>query len=103
MALNQLTIVIGILAAQIVNWRIADPVPHRGDGRDDPPVVERAVRVALDVHGGRGPGGGVLLCRAGGPGEPAMARCCAGGARRRGGFSTGSGGEPVEQIEKGLV
>jgi SP family xylose:H+ symportor-like MFS transporter len=26
-ALNQLTIVVGILAAQIVNWRIADPVP----------------------------------------------------------------------------
>jgi sugar porter (SP) family MFS transporter len=26
-ALNQLTIVIGILAAQIVNWRIAEPVP----------------------------------------------------------------------------
>ena len=26
-SLNQLTIVIGILAAQLVNWQIADPVP----------------------------------------------------------------------------
>lgn len=28
MTLNQLTIVVGILAAQIVNWLIADPVPE---------------------------------------------------------------------------
>ena len=26
-SINQLTIVIGILAAQIANWQIADPVP----------------------------------------------------------------------------
>ena len=27
MAINQLTVVLGILAAQIVNWQIAEPVP----------------------------------------------------------------------------
>lgn len=30
-SINQLTIVIGILAAQIINWRIADPVPPGAD------------------------------------------------------------------------
>ena len=50
-AINQLTIVIGILSAQIVNWLIAGTVPHGADGRVHPPVVERAVRLAVDVHG----------------------------------------------------
>lgn len=31
-AINQLTVVLGILAAQIVNWQIADPVPANATG-----------------------------------------------------------------------
>ncbi|MGD0741561.1 MAG: MFS transporter [Terracidiphilus sp.] len=58
-SLNQLAIVCGILAAQIVNWRIAEKVP-------DGAVVlllERAIRLALDVYGGRGSSNPVLsLC-----------------------------------------
>jgi MFS transporter, SP family, arabinose:H+ symporter len=33
-SINQLTIVIGILAAQIINWRIADPVPAGASAGD---------------------------------------------------------------------
>jgi SP family sugar porter-like MFS transporter len=33
-SLNQLTIVIGILAAQLVNWQIAEPVPAGSTGAD---------------------------------------------------------------------
>jgi SP family sugar porter-like MFS transporter len=33
-SINQLTIVIGILAAQIINWRIAEPVPERASIQD---------------------------------------------------------------------
>jgi SP family sugar porter-like MFS transporter len=33
-SINQLTIVIGILAAQIINWRIADPVPSGASIQD---------------------------------------------------------------------
>lgn len=34
-SINQLTIVLGILGAQIVNWLIAEPIPH---GMDTPPL-----------------------------------------------------------------
>ncbi len=51
-AMNQLTIVIGILAAQIVNWLIAAATVPDGATRGvHPAVLERAVRLALDVHG----------------------------------------------------
>ncbi len=49
-AVNQLTIVIGILAAQLVNWLIAEARSGRGHGRRHPRLLERADRLALDVR-----------------------------------------------------
>ena len=54
--MNQLTIVIGILLAQIVNWLIAEPVPDGATAELIRAVLERPVRLAVDVHGRGCPG-----------------------------------------------
>ena len=72
-SINQLTIVIGILAAQIVNWLIAAAGARGRHRRDDPPVLERAIRLALDVHRGGRALAGLLLRRVVRAGKPALA------------------------------
>ena len=52
-AVNQLTIVIGILSAQVVNWIIAVLLPFPGIA--DVEAARAAWNVALDVHRGRCP------------------------------------------------
>jgi SP family xylose:H+ symportor-like MFS transporter len=49
-SLNQLAIVIGILAAQLVNWRIAEKVPAGSIQTVLASSWERSIRLALDVH-----------------------------------------------------
>ena len=48
-SINQLTIVIGILAAQIINWRIARPVPEGASTAEILCIMEWSDRLALDV------------------------------------------------------
>lgn len=57
-AINQLTIVIGVLAAQLINLMIAEPV---ATGATQQMIVEteRADGLALDVRRGTGAGAGV--------------------------------------------
>ena len=50
-SINQLTVVLGILSAQIVNWQIAEPVADPCHSRNDPSVMERANGMAVDVLG----------------------------------------------------
>jgi MFS family permease len=54
-SVNQLTIVIGILAAQIVNYLMAEPVPDWCHRPIHPRFVEWANGLALDVLGRNGP------------------------------------------------
>ncbi|MCK7541286.1 MAG: MFS transporter [Marinilabiliales bacterium] len=72
-SVNQLTIVIGILAAQIVNWLIARPVAGRGHRGRHPGLLERPDRLALDVRRRDRPRPAVLLPDVPRPGEPALA------------------------------
>ena len=48
-SLNQLTIVIGVLAAQVMNWLIARPVAARHERRRSSEFLEWTVGLALDV------------------------------------------------------
>ena len=53
-SLNQLNIVIGIVLAQVVNWLVARPVAADASALEILELVERPVRLALDVlSGGR--------------------------------------------------
>lgn len=58
-AVNQLTIVIGVLAAQLINLMIAEPVEPGGDAADDCGQLEWADGLALDVRCGTGAGAGI--------------------------------------------
>ena len=49
-SINQLTIVIGILAAQVINWLIAEPVPSGATAGADPRLVEWPDGLAVDVR-----------------------------------------------------
>ncbi len=72
-SLNQFAVVIGILLAQIMNWL------HRGTGTGSPVarsgtgLVERAARLALDVHRRRRARRNLFGRLAGHPGKPALA------------------------------
>ncbi len=48
-SLNQLTIVIGILAAQLINWRIARPVPPEATDCRHCCIMERTDGMEMDV------------------------------------------------------
>ena len=61
-SINQLTIVIGILAAQVVNWLIAQHVADGAAAEIDPRVVERPVRLAMDVRCRNRAGGRCSFC-----------------------------------------
>ena len=50
-SVNQLTIVIGILLAQWINWMIAEPVAAKRHRERYPRLVERPDWLALDVRG----------------------------------------------------
>ena len=61
-AIYQLAIFLGFVVGQTANWLIARKMPdprHRGV---HPPVLERPVRLALDVHGGLRAFAGVPVC-----------------------------------------
>ncbi len=72
-ALNQFTIVIGILAAQVVNWLIAEPMPDGSHRRHDSCVVERPGRLAVDVYRRCAPCSGLFRRFTGNPRKPALA------------------------------
>ena len=74
-SVNQLTIAIGVVAAQFVNWLIARPTPP-GTTVDPIPFDSWNIqtRVALDVRGDRRPGGGLLYLHVLRAGKPALAR-----------------------------
>jgi len=69
-SINQLTIVIGILLAQVVNWLIAQPVAARRHRAGDSEFMERPVGLGAGCSRGRGAVAAVLsrhVLRAGKP------------------------------------
>ena len=81
-AVNQLTIVIGLLGAQTVNWLIARPVPPGATPADILAIVERPAGMALDVRRHGDSCGGVSVGHAVCAGEPALAGARTGNGTR---------------------
>ena len=72
-SLNQLAVVMGILLAQVVNWRIAVPVPEHASPEALLAFMECPVRLALDVYRRRRTGDDLSRCILKHSGEPTLA------------------------------
>ncbi len=84
-SINQLTIVIGILLAQVINWWTRAKSAGGRDGRVHPQFVVRPAGLALDVRPDRGAGAAVFPGHVRRAGKPALA-----GEKWQGGAGAGS-------------